>query len=134
MTKISNDLVNIEKRFAVEKKSQAQDKNLGFEEKLAQNLGYSDKDGTNLAQKKAAAEYEIVYESFMYNQQFSTVPVDSLMGGGVGEEMFRSQLVDAMIKKTRMNNPGKIAQAIYEKIKDDPAYDYDTRRIPKSNE
>ena len=91
--------------------------------------------GTDIAYKKTAAEFEIAFESFMYNLQFSTVDVDPLMGGGIGEEIFRSQLVDSMISKMRENNPGEIAQTIYNKIRrDDTRSDDNQRRISELND
>ena len=90
--------------------------------------------GTDIAYKNIAAEFEIAFESFMYNLQFSTVEVDPLMGGGIGEEVFRSQLVDSMIQKMREDNPGNIAKAIYNKIKKDDSSNNNKGRISESND
>jgi stalled ribosome rescue protein Dom34 len=116
-------------------------KNNAFAQKFKQRIDQSEKlhqatkpkieNGTDIAYKQTAAEFEIAFESFMYNLQFNTVEVDSLTGGGIGEEVFRSQLVDSMIREMRSDNPGHIAKQIYEKIKKDDASNHNQSRIPK---
>jgi hypothetical protein len=116
-------------------------KNKAFAQKLQNKMKHSEKfaeltnpkkeNGTDIAYKQTAAEFEIAFESFMYNLQFNTIDVDPLMGGGIGEEVFRSQLVDAMIRERRKDNPGNIAKQIYEKIKKDDTSNNHKRGIPK---
>ncbi len=49
--------------------------------------------------KKAAQEFETFFASQVLQQMFSDVKTDGLFGGGHGEEMFRSLLLDAYAKK-----------------------------------
>jgi len=46
------------------------------------------------AVEQAAEEFEAQFIGIMLNQMFANVKVDGLFGGGEGEEMFRSLLVD----------------------------------------
>lgn len=45
--------------------------------------------------KKTAQDFETVFLEQMFNHMFSTVGVDSITGGGIGEETTRSMLVNA---------------------------------------
>lgn len=45
--------------------------------------------------KKTAQDFETVFLEQMFNHMFSTVGVDSITGGGLGEETTRSLLVNA---------------------------------------
>jgi Rod binding domain-containing protein len=47
---------------------------------------------------KAAKEYESVFISQFLGSMFSSIPTDSVTGGGEGEEMFRSLMVDQYAK------------------------------------
>jgi Rod binding domain-containing protein len=49
--------------------------------------------------KKAAADFETFFASQMLEQMFADVKTDSLFGGGHGEEMFRSVLLDSYAKQ-----------------------------------
>ncbi len=51
------------------------------------------------AVKKTAKEFEAMFLGQMMQQMFSQVKTDSLFGGGHGEEMFRSLLVDQYAKE-----------------------------------
>ncbi len=51
------------------------------------------------AKKKVAADFETFFASQMLDQMFSSVKTDSLFGGGHGEEMFRSVLLDSYAKQ-----------------------------------
>ena len=51
------------------------------------------------AKKKAASDFETFFASQMLDQMFSSVKTDSLFGGGHGEEMFRSVLLDSYAKQ-----------------------------------
>jgi peptidoglycan hydrolase FlgJ len=56
--------------------------------------------GNNLAAtKKAAADFETFFASQMLDQMFSGLKTDAMFGGGHGEEMFRSVLLDAYAKQ-----------------------------------
>ena len=44
--------------------------------------------------RKTAKEFESVFASEMLSHMFSGIETNGLMGGGHGEEMFRSMLVD----------------------------------------
>lgn len=44
--------------------------------------------------EKAAKEFEAVFVSQMLNHMFSSVEVDKTFGGGKGEEMFKSMMVN----------------------------------------
>ena len=46
------------------------------------------------AAKAAAQNFEAVFVSQMFGQMFQNVGTNSLFGGGHGEEMFRSMLID----------------------------------------
>lgn len=47
-----------------------------------------------LVAKKTAAEFEGMFVTHMLSQMFSSLPTDGPFGGGPGEEMFRSLMVD----------------------------------------
>ena len=47
---------------------------------------------------KASKEYEKVFISQFLGSMFSSIPTDSVMGGGQGEEMFRSLMIDQYAK------------------------------------
>lgn len=51
------------------------------------------------AAQKAAKEYEGVFISEMLKEMYAGVSTDSEFGGGPGEEMFRSMVVDEYGKK-----------------------------------
>ena len=54
----------------------------------------------NLEQiKTSAREFESVFISEMFSHMFEGLPVDSKFGGGRGEEMFRSMLVNEYGRK-----------------------------------
>ena len=46
----------------------------------------------------AAKEYESVFISQFLGSMFSSIPTDGITGGGQGEEMFRSLMVDQYAK------------------------------------
>lgn len=47
---------------------------------------------------KASKEYESVFISQFLGSMFSSIPTDSVTGGGEGEEMFRSLMIDQYSK------------------------------------
>ncbi|HWU25647.1 MAG TPA: rod-binding protein [Rhizomicrobium sp.] len=46
------------------------------------------------AADKAAKQFESVFISQLLGQMFEGIPTDGLFGGGPGEEMFRSLMID----------------------------------------
>ncbi len=50
------------------------------------------------AVQKTAKDFETVFLEQMFNHMFSTVGVDKVTGGGMGEETTRSMLVNAYAK------------------------------------
>ena len=50
--------------------------------------------GSDAAMDKAAKEFESVFISQFLGSMFSGIKTDGPMGGGQGEEMFRSMMVD----------------------------------------
>lgn len=51
------------------------------------------------AAKEAAVQFEALFLGQMMQQMFQGVGADSLFGGGHGEEMFRTMLVDEYAKQ-----------------------------------
>lgn len=47
---------------------------------------------------KASKDYKSVFISQFLGSMFSSIPTDSITGGGAGEEMFRSMMVDQYAK------------------------------------
>lgn len=62
--------------------------------------------------KKSAQQFEAVFLSQMFGQMFEGVGTDSLFGGGHGEEMFRSMLVDEYGKLVAKRGGVGIADAV----------------------
>ena len=56
------------------------------------------KAGDPAAVQKTAKDFETVFLEQMFNHMFSTVGVDKVTGGGMGEETTRSMLVNAYAK------------------------------------
>jgi peptidoglycan hydrolase FlgJ len=54
--------------------------------------------GNSAAADKASKEYEQVFISQFLGSMFSGIGADSITGGGEGEEMFRSMMVDQYAK------------------------------------
>ena len=67
----------------------------------------------SLAQiKKAAQDYEGVFVSQMLGQMFEGIPTDGMFGGGQGEQMFRSLMVDEYGKKIASQGGVGLADAV----------------------
>lgn len=65
---------------------------------------------TNLAAtKKAAQDFETFFASQMLQQMFEGVKTDSMFGGGHGEDMFRSLLLDSYAQQ--IGKSGKLGIA-----------------------
>jgi peptidoglycan hydrolase FlgJ len=47
---------------------------------------------------KASKDYEQVFISQFLGSMFSSIPTDGITGGGAGEEMFRSLMIDQYAK------------------------------------
>jgi flagellar protein FlgJ len=54
--------------------------------------------GSAAAADKASKEYESVFISQFLGSMFSGIPTDGVTGGGEGEEMFRSLMIDQYAK------------------------------------
>jgi flagellar protein FlgJ len=68
------------------------------------------------AVQKTAQEFETVFLEQMFNHMFSTVGVNSLTGGGMGEESTRSMLVNAYAKNITKAGGIGLAPAIANEI------------------
>jgi peptidoglycan hydrolase FlgJ len=68
--------------------------------------------GNLQAAKKSAQQFEAVFLSQMFGQMFQGVGTDSLFGGGHGEEMFRSMLIDEYGKQVAKRGGVGIADAV----------------------
>lgn len=65
------------------------------------------------AVEKAARDFEAVFVTQMFQHLFSGIETDGLFGGGSGEEMFRSLMLDEYGKKVAHNGKGiGIAQSV----------------------
>ena len=64
------------------------------------------------ATRKAAQDFETFFASQVLEQMFSGVKTDSLFGGGHGEEMFRSLLLDAYAKQIGAHGSFGIGDAV----------------------
>ena len=56
--------------------------------------------------KKAGVKFESMFLSQMLKPMFDTLPTDGWFGGGQGEEMFRSMLVDNYAKSMAEHGNG----------------------------
>jgi Rod binding domain-containing protein len=82
---------------------------------LKQNGG---KDGTDLAYKKLAKDFETEFLSVMWNIMSQTVETEnSLLGGGLGEETFKPSLVGNQVREAYAAHESGISQAIYKALK-----------------
>lgn len=64
------------------------------------------------AAKKKAKEFESMFVSQMFSQMFAGISADGMFGGGHGEEMFRSLLVDEYGKQVTKHGGIGIADAV----------------------
>lgn len=74
-----------------------------------------DKNGTDLALKKIAGDFEKQILGIMWNLAFSTV--DREFQGGLGEELFHKELVNEMVKLSNTGEMGDIAESVYRDLK-----------------
>lgn len=68
------------------------------------------------AAQKAAKDFEGVFLSQMFNQMFSGISTDEEFGGGVGEDVFRSMLVDEYSKKVVANGGIGLANNVLKEL------------------
>lgn len=73
------------------------------------------KNGTDLALKELAIEYEEQIYGIMWNMVYSAGERE--YQGGLGEEIFHKELVTEMLKFTNTGQMGQIAQSIYDDMK-----------------
>ncbi|TNE66541.1 MAG: hypothetical protein EP335_03465 [Alphaproteobacteria bacterium] len=66
--------------------------------------------------REAAEQFEAVFLSQMLAPMFSTVETDSMMGGGPGEEVFRSMMVEEVGKQVARRGGIGIADQVYREI------------------
>lgn len=64
------------------------------------------------AMKKSATDFEAVFVSQMFSQMFDGVSTDGMFGGGHGEEMFRSVLIDEYGKQVAKHGGLGIGDAV----------------------
>ncbi|MCJ9430333.1 rod-binding protein [Kordiimonas marina] len=65
---------------------------------------------------EAAEQFEAVFLSQMLSPMFETVKTDSMMGGGNGEDVFRSMMVQQMGKAIAKKGGIGIADQVYREI------------------
>lgn len=68
--------------------------------------------GSPEAMRKAARDLEAVFVSQMMQHMFSGIETDGLFGGGAGEQMFRSLLVEEYGKQTAQSGGLGLADAM----------------------
>lgn len=66
--------------------------------------------------RKTAEDFETVFLEQMFNHMFSTVGVNGVTGGGMGEETVRSMLVNAYAKNMTKSGGIGLAPAIAAEI------------------
>ncbi len=73
--------------------------------------------GVNIAgAKKAAQDFETFFAGQVLEQMFSNVKTDGMFGGGHGEEMFRSLLLDSYAKKIGQSGSFGIADQVMKSL------------------
>jgi peptidoglycan hydrolase FlgJ len=68
--------------------------------------------GNSAAASKSAKEFESVFISQFLGSMFSGIPTDGPMGGGEGEEMFRSMMVNEYGKSIEARGGFGLASAV----------------------
>ncbi len=68
------------------------------------------------ALKATAQSFESVFLSQMFSQMFQDVGTDSLFGGGHGEEMFRSLMLDEYAKQVAKKGGLGIADSVMRQL------------------
>ncbi len=73
--------------------------------------------GVNIAAaKKSAQDFETFFASQVLDQMFSSIKTDGVFGGGHGEEMFRSLLLDSYAKKIGASGGFGIANQVMKSL------------------
>ncbi|HVI52176.1 MAG TPA: rod-binding protein [Candidatus Sulfotelmatobacter sp.] len=62
--------------------------------------------------KKTAEDFEQVFLSQMFNHMFSGIKSDAMFGGGHGEEMFQSMMIDEYSKQIVSHGGVGIAKSV----------------------
>lgn len=68
--------------------------------------------GNKAAASKAAKEFESVFISQFLGSMFSGIKTDGVFGGGQGEEMFRSLMIDQYGKQLEQRGGFGLAEAV----------------------
>ena len=68
--------------------------------------------GDTRAIEKSAREFEGVFISQMFEQMWSSVPTDGTFGGGNGEKVFRSMMIQEMGKQLANQGGVGLADAV----------------------
>jgi Rod binding domain-containing protein len=74
--------------------------------------GQSGQNKTDAAMNKAASEFESVFITEFLGSMFSGIQTDGPFGGGQGEEMFRSLMLDQYAKNITANGGFGIASQV----------------------
>lgn len=74
------------------------------------------KSADTTAAQKAAQEFEGVFLSQMLNQMFSGIETDSTFGGGAGEDMFRSLMIDEYGKEMASQGGIGLAKSVLKEL------------------
>lgn len=71
---------------------------------------------SSAAARKAAQDFEGVFLSQMLSQMFDGVSTDAEFGGGPGEEVFRSMMIDEYGKQISAHGGIGLAQAVLKEL------------------
>ena len=88
----------------------------GKMDQAAQNLTRNMNDKNVARAEEAAKDFESVFISQMLSHMFSGVEVDPMFGGGQGEEMFRSMMVEEYGKQLADQGGIGIASSVKAKL------------------
>ena len=83
---------------------------MALDQAMAPSIPHSAKN--EAAAKKAATQFEGVFISQMLGQMFNGIPTDGPFGGGQGEAMFRSLMVDEYGKQIASQGGFGLSDAI----------------------
>ena len=83
------------------------------EQKALPNLGSSLDMTRRAAAKRAAEDFESVFVSQMMEPMFQGIKTDGMFGGGSGEQVFRSLMIQEVGKEVAAGGGIGIADAVY---------------------
>lgn len=83
------------------------------EQKALPNLGSSLDMTRRSAAKRAAEDFESVFVSQMMEPMFQGIKTDGMFGGGSGEQVFRSLMIQEVGKEIAAGGGIGIADAVY---------------------